>query len=99
MRRSFILSTVVLCYLLATLLEGCTPQPVSPTGMNVNVGVNPALSYSFEGWGTSLAWWAEIIGGKPDRSKGIEHALFTQGDQNSPGLGLNIIRYNLEQIL
>jgi O-glycosyl hydrolase len=46
----------------------------------------------FEGWGTSLAWWANVAGGypEPDRSN-ITRLFFDQ----VTGLGLNVVRYNI----
>ncbi|MBO0721651.1 MAG: RICIN domain-containing protein [Blastocatellia bacterium] len=47
---------------------------------------------NFEGWGTSLAWWANVVGGfpEPDRSN-ITRMFFDP----VTGLGLNIVRYNI----
>ena len=46
----------------------------------------------FDGWGTSLCWWAEVLGGEDeaDRLK-ISRSLFDKDE----GLGLNIVRYNI----
>jgi galactan endo-1,6-beta-galactosidase len=50
---------------------------------------------SWEGWGTSLCWWAHAYGGRSD----IADLLFTTrstafAGTTLPGLGLNIARYN-----
>lgn len=53
---------------------------------------------TWEGWGTSLAWWGKAFGQRDD----IADALFTLSDDveldligaHVPGLGLNIVRYN-----
>lgn len=50
---------------------------------------------SWDGWGTSLAWWARRFGDRDD----IADIFFTTNDvpwQDStlPGLGLNIVRHN-----
>jgi galactan endo-1,6-beta-galactosidase len=51
----------------------------------------------WKGFGTSLAWWAKNFGDRSD----IADALFTLqenvtvGDINIPGLGLNVLRYNI----
>lgn len=81
----------VFCLLTQFLVACNNPTPTI-------VKLDPTTSYTFEGWGTSLAWWAEVVGGWPkgkdtprDR---LENALFTLGDNNHPGLGLNIVRYN-----
>jgi O-glycosyl hydrolase len=65
------------------------------------VSVSPAGAYAFDGWGTSLAWWAEVLGGdgpsipgwnSSDRTA-IEARLF--GAPSNGGLGLTIARYNI----
>ena len=45
------------------------------------------LATNFQGWGTSLAWWANVIGNYPNRTNFVDMA-FTQ-------LKLNIARYNI----
>ncbi|HTI98052.1 MAG TPA: glycoside hydrolase [Dongiaceae bacterium] len=59
-----------------------TPQPQITWGV-------------WEGWGTSLCWWANVFGPRAD----LADLLFTTNavtlnDQTLPGLGLNIVRYN-----
>ena len=52
-------------------------------------------AYRFQGWGTSLAWWANVVGGWQS-SKQIVDALFGLPDDEHPDrLGLNVIRYNI----
>jgi galactan endo-1,6-beta-galactosidase len=51
---------------------------------------------TWEGWGTSLSWWANVFGGRDD----VADILFTVSSTTFagtrvPGLGLNIVRYNL----
>src|SRR3712207_8327498 len=58
---------------------GCTPFPY------------PTLFRSFEGWGTSLVWFANATGDYPDEVK-EELADLVFGDD---GLNLNIARYNI----
>lgn len=45
-----------------------------------------------EGWGTSLAWWANAIGGWSDASR---NAIADQVFSPMTGLGLNVVRYNI----
>lgn len=55
--------------------------------------VDPSVQYqTFEGWGTSLAWWAKVVGGYPEpaRSDYIDKAF-----DPVKGLGLNVVRYNI----
>jgi O-Glycosyl hydrolase family 30 len=54
--------------------------------------------FVFWGWGTSLAWWAEQMPGFMNQQQ-IMDDLFTEPGANAPagtpGLGLNVLRYNL----
>ncbi|GAA2049640.1 hypothetical protein GCM10009839_64610 [Catenulispora yoronensis] len=58
--------------------------------------IDPGTSWgTWEGWGTSLAWWAKAFGNRDD----LADIFFTlnQAPYNGgtlPGLGLNIVRYN-----
>ena len=57
------------------------------------VVVDPGKKYQlFEGWGTSLCWWAELAGGwdKANYTK----LLGAVADPDT-GLGYNIFRYNI----
>ena len=63
-------------------------RPAQPAAI-----VDPSIQYQvWEGWGTSLAWWAKVAGGyaEPARSDYIEKAF-----DPVKGLGLNIVRYNI----
>lgn len=59
---------------------------------NYTAVVNPAAQYqTWEGWGTSLAWFANRIGGAPDAVRNdYADKLFA-----SSGLNMNIVRYNI----
>lgn len=69
----------------------------STMAADATVTVDPAASYgTWEGWGTSLAWWANVFGDRTD----FADLFFTTGQvpyggRTLPGLGLNIARYNL----
>jgi galactan endo-1,6-beta-galactosidase len=69
-------------------------QPNKPAP-NV-VAIDPSGSYgTWEGWGTSLAWFANVYGARDD----IADALFATKDvtfdsATLPGLGMTIVRYN-----
>ncbi|MGW7310701.1 glycoside hydrolase [Streptomyces sp. NPDC054835] len=58
--------------------------------------IDPAADRgTWEGWGTSLSWWAKAVGPDPK----LADALFGRGTvqllgQTLPGLGMNIVRYN-----
>lgn len=58
------------------------------TATNVTiVDARNVLVRNFEGWGTSLCWWANVVGGYTNREEYADLA-FKQ-------LGLNIVRYNI----
>ncbi|KAL5598542.1 hypothetical protein BROUX41_003528 [Berkeleyomyces rouxiae] len=79
--------------LLSALLAASSVQLASA---QTNIKVDPATNYgSWEGWGTSLAWWAAVFGDRDD----LADIFFTLkdtklNDQTLPGLGFNIARYN-----
>jgi hypothetical protein len=64
---------------------------------DTTITVDPGTSYgTWEGWGTSLAWWAGVFGDRDD----FANLFFTTntvsyGGTSLPGLGMNIARYNL----
>ncbi|MFI6334798.1 beta-1,6-galactanase [Streptomyces sp. NPDC050535] len=64
---------------------------------DATIAVTPATTYgTWEGWGTSLAWWANVFGARDD----FADIFFTTksvaySGRTLPGLGLNIARYNL----
>ena len=57
------------------------------------VAVDPAAQHQvMEGWGTSLCWWATIVGGwEAHKREAVADLLF----HPEKGLGLNIVRYNI----
>ncbi len=62
--------------------------------------VNPSEARgTWQGWGTSLAWWGQAIGNSSSQDL-FADLLFTTKTvdffgQPTPGLGLNIVRYNI----
>ncbi len=64
---------------------------------DATVRVDPAADQgAWEGWGTSLAWWANVFGDRDD----FADLFFTTkavsyNGLSLPGLGMNIARYNL----
>lgn len=64
------------------MLEQKTPIVVQP----------PQNQQKFEGWGTSLCWFANIVGGFPDPLR--VHLMDLLFDSKH-GLGLEICRYNI----
>ncbi|MFF8903449.1 glycoside hydrolase [Streptomyces olivaceoviridis] len=61
------------------------------------IAVDPSTTYgTWEGWGTSLAWWANVFGARDDFADIFFTTRNTTYNGTSlPGLGLNIARYNL----
>ncbi len=70
------------------------PAQAAPAAAAASVTVRPDPSYQqeeFEGWGTSLVWFANATGDyPPEIREKLARLLF--GDD---GLGLNIARYNI----
>ena len=57
------------------------------------VRVDPQVQYqTIQGWGTSLAWWAEVAG---NWSLANRQALATMLFSPTQGIGLNVVRYNI----
>ncbi|MBR6855442.1 MAG: glycosyl hydrolase, partial [Fibrobacter sp.] len=57
------------------------------------VVVDPGKKYQlFEGWGTSLCWWAELVGAWNETNR--DQFLGALADPDT-GLGYNIFRYNI----
>lgn len=51
----------------------------------------------WDGWGTSLAWWAKAFGDRDDLADiffTLDWTDWAPGNETLPGLGLNIVRYN-----
>ena len=58
-----------------------------------SVRIDPAeMRQSFEGWGTSLAWWAHSLGGWKEANLGVLANLVAD---TAAGLGMNVFRYNI----
>eukprot|EP01062_Namystynia_karyoxenos_P021939 TRINITY_DN18383_c0_g1_i1.p1 TRINITY_DN18383_c0_g1~~TRINITY_DN18383_c0_g1_i1.p1 ORF type:complete len:507 (+),score=159.30 TRINITY_DN18383_c0_g1_i1:87-1523(+) len=82
----------------ALQLAGLSAAAAAPAraGAGYTTTVNPATSWGvWEGWGTSLCWWANVFGDRDD----LADAVFTLKDTTVsgvalPGLGFNIARYN-----
>jgi len=64
---------------------------------DATISVNPGTGYgTWEGWGTSLAWWANVFGARDDFADlFFTTKSVTYNGTSLPGLGLNIARYNL----
>lgn len=71
---------------------GTCVAPTATTG-DVGVSVDATTRYqTFEGWGTSLCWFGNVVGGFQDANRNaIADRLFDPDD----GLALNVVRYNI----
>ena len=73
----------------------------SPARADYTMTVNPSTNWgTWQGWGCSLAWWANQFGQRSD----LADTIFTTntvslttntGTYTLPGLGLNVARYNV----
>lgn len=89
MRKTLII--VIVCLLTFSVSEMCRAQEAVHTvrlSKSDIIGTNNAV---WEGWGTSLCWWANRIGYNPVLTDKAA-TLFFDAEQ---GLGLNIMRYNI----
>ncbi|MBM2620269.1 hypothetical protein JIG36_32620 [Actinoplanes sp. LDG1-06] len=64
---------------------------------DATITVDPAADYGvWQGWGTSLAWWANVFGDRDDFADlFFTTRTVTYNGVARPGLGLTIARYNL----
>src|SRR5262245_10736841 len=72
---------------------GTTRPTITPAPGTTLVKVDPAVRHqTFEGWGTSLCWWANHVGGwsATGRDAVVDAVVDPVG-----GLGFNIFRYNI----
>ena len=86
-------SRAVIGALVAGLLIQGVVSPLNPSAAEAaTIPIDPTNVYvnNYEGWGTSLAWFANVTGNWSNRNA-LADALFSQ----STGLGLNIARYNV----
>jgi len=73
--------------------SGSPRPPVTAAPGAKLVKLNPALrQQKFEGWGTSLCWWARNVGGWATDKR---NALVDLVADPINGLGYNIFRYNI----
>lgn len=91
-RRSFLRAAAAVGAGAATLgMVDLERTPIVVADYTVAVDPSATLQ-TLEGWGTSLAWWANVIGGWPDTHRNeLADLIFDP----SRGLGLTIARYNI----
>src|SRR5260370_38796765 len=69
-------------------------QQGAPTIETVKLDPTKNLG-TWEGWGSSLAWWARAIGGTANSDYYAALIFNTKTTHGYPGLGLNTVRYNI----
>jgi O-glycosyl hydrolase len=91
MRRS--LSGAILgLALTGSFLTPIAPSPALASGTTAVVDPDHVYVQQFEGWGTALAWGANVVGGWSNAKRSaIADLLFLPVS----GLGLNIVRYHI----
>ena len=81
------------------LLSLCFGESIAIADYTTKISPAEVRTASFDGWGCSLAWWANQFGDstQADTLADICFTTKTVGWQNTllPGLGLNIVRYNV----
>jgi galactan endo-1,6-beta-galactosidase len=75
-------------------------QGFTPTGPGYTVTFTPSRERgAWQGWGASLAWWAQGVGGSRHESLYADLFFTLRGatllGRALPGLGLTIVRYNV----
>lgn len=80
------------CLLLLLLVFQSSFVPVR-TFAAVTVNIDPNITYkSIEGWGSSICWWGNQIGGWSEKNR---NSLIEKIISPIDGLGYNIFRYNI----
>ncbi|MCR8632753.1 discoidin domain-containing protein [Paenibacillus radicis (ex Xue et al. 2023)] len=88
-RRRLFVSCLVFS-LISPTFYGLTAQKASAAATTINLDPSN-MQQSWDGWGTSLAWFGNITGGWNDATKNaLADALYSH-----QGLNLNIARYNI----
>jgi O-glycosyl hydrolase len=89
--RKYVVSSLALILTLLTFF-GTQVSNVPLARAAYTVNVSPTQKYqTIQGWGTSLAWWANIIGGWSNSQRtALANALYSP----TTGIGLNVLRYN-----
>lgn len=62
----------------------------------ISYAVDPSYDLGiWQGWGSSLAWWGRAVGGTENADYYADLLYTLQETDQLPGLGLNIVRYNV----
>ncbi|MBP3656535.1 MAG: hypothetical protein J6K32_07565 [Clostridia bacterium] len=79
----------ILCFGAASVAGGALVKDASASAITVNPHTG-SDARPFEGWGTSLCWWANRLGYSDPLAQQSADLFFSPN-----GLGLNIMRYNI----
>ncbi|MFJ1709366.1 RICIN domain-containing protein [Kitasatospora sp. NPDC088346] len=84
-------AAVVIAALAASTL-GAAPATADEATVHVTVRLDPSYQQQpFQGWGTALAWFADVTGGWPDAQRNqLADDLY-----GADGLGFTVARYNI----
>lgn len=95
---TFLFATFSLFAIISCKSSGSGSSAIRRSGAGDDVTVvidlankSPINDGVFEGWGTSLCWWANRVGGNEKLSNELVDLFFTM----DKGIGLNIVRYNI----
>lgn len=100
-RRPSPLLLIGLCLMLIALIVlagrvGSAERQELQTASPTTITVDPSRTIgAWEGWGSSLSWWARAIGGTANADFYADLIYTKKRTGSWPGLGLNIVRYNL----
>ncbi|MFB7279041.1 RICIN domain-containing protein [Streptomyces hydrogenans] len=91
-RSGALLGAAAVAALLASGLAPTASAAAESTEQAVTVRPDPSYQQQpFEGWGTALAWFANVTGGWPDAQRNaLADALY-----GADGLGFTVARYNI----
>lgn len=88
------LALLIVSSLLVSASQKERTQSVSSEGTVVELDSSRHFGL-WEGWGSSLAWWARAIGGTGNADYYADLIYSKDANHGYPGLGLNIVRYNV----
>lgn len=97
--RHKVVPGAVLAMTVAATLVGSPAHAEDPVPFLAPVDPGVVLQDDFQGFGTSLAWWADVVGdwSEPRRTQMLD-LLFADSAQidgsTVPGLSLDVVRYN-----
>jgi galactan endo-1,6-beta-galactosidase len=88
---------------LLIVLTVCGTRLICPSATRAQDRPTPRLivvdpgaeTRTWDGWGSSLAWWGRAIGGTRNADFYADLIYTTKTVEGYPGLGLNIVRYNV----